>query len=170
MPSIFLTFSTQLVNLICILKQFLPRRTFHFETTGSVISRANERDEKLRQPLPGRLLSSHMLMYVSYVMYVVLALVIFFGISILGVSRGMSFMLLFPYPGSILRTIDCYKKGAVPVWYMINPPTVPSRRELMDCDTNGIYRPRIEKRNVPEDKISWKDMVEVAIILCYGCF
>lgn len=51
-------------------------------------------------------------------------------------------LVAFPFPGALLKLLDCVAKAAVPVAYMLWPPTVEEREESMERDEKGVGRPR----------------------------
>ena len=59
--------------------------------------------------------------------------------STLGTDTGVA---LFPFPGALLRALECVSRMSVPVRYMISPPTVPERGGLVREDERRVKRPR----------------------------
>ena len=48
----------------------------------------------------------------------------------------------FLFPGAMIKLLGCIWKVLVPVRYMMWPPTVPDRNELVEEDEMGVKRPR----------------------------
>lgn len=69
--------------------------------------------------------------------------------------------------GAVVRLLECVYKVSVPPRYMIIPPTVPPRRELMQQDELGVFRPKEKHRYkiVPGRMFTFLDILEVAIVL-----
>ena len=53
---------------------------------------------------------------------------------------------------------------AVPVRYMLFPPTVAERAELVERDERGINRAKKRPENVAINQISWMEVGEMLII------
>ena len=140
-----------------------------FEVSGSILSPANERSALRRKPLPYRLLTLDMLIYFSYIIFASIPLVLRFLAS---TSPGRaepsdSDILSFPFIGALLKLLDAILKAAVPLWYMLCPPTVPEREELMETDEKGLRRPKIRRalNSQGEDRgWPWMDVLEVGFV------
>ncbi|KAL8870821.1 MAG: hypothetical protein Q9174_003221 [Haloplaca sp. 1 TL-2023] len=140
--------------------------TFYFEASGSVISKADERSAIRRQALPGRMLSADILMHIIYTVVACTPLVLrVIGFDWFGgtrkLDRGYNF---FPLTGALLKLLQCIHHFAVPVYYMLFPPTVPERYELVSPDEKGIDRPRNTKAKLSENGLMWFELVDLLII------
>jgi hypothetical protein len=140
-----------------------------FESSGSISSPANERSRLHRAPLPNRLLTPTLLMHLAYLVSASIPLALRF----LALASAAS----FPFPGALLKLLDALSKAAVPLLYMLDPPTVPEREELMELDeVAGVRRPkkRKEKDSGRVDAGSadvvgwpWMEVVELALVCCW---
>lgn len=110
-----------------------------------------------------------MFIYFSYIIFASIPL----GLRFLALtspdpaeSSGSS-VLFFPFIGALLKLLDAILKAAVPLWYMLYPPTVPEREELMETDEKGLRRPK-NRRGLNfrgEDRgWLWMDVLEVGFV------
>ena len=142
----------------------IPRLdNFHFEASGSVVSKAEERSKIRRQPLLLRLSHPTILMHISYVLLATLPLLVRIVRYITSTADGG--MAFFPLTGPLLKLLQCIYHFGVPIHYMIFPPTVPERSELIITDANGINRPRSTKLKASKNGFSWAELLDLAIIL-----
>lgn len=114
-------------------------RTSTFTVCGAITSHINERSARHRKRLPYRLLGLDMLMYTIYAVYA--SVPIFIRLAAYHRDKGAA-QPLFLFPGAMLKLLSCTWKVLVPVRYMIWPPTVPDRNELVEEDEMGVKRPR----------------------------
>ena len=136
--------------------------TFHFQSSGSIISKANQRSAIRRQPLPWRMLSADIILHAVYVLFAsmpILLRVIWY----LDSDRSRTF---FPLTGALLKLVQAIYHASVPVCYMLFPPTVPEREELLVKGHDGLRRPRIKvEHNLrPDNSLKWYDVLDIAII------
>ncbi|KAF7510767.1 hypothetical protein GJ744_005867 [Endocarpon pusillum] len=155
----------------CCLLSLLPSTLCPptFEVSGTILSPANERSVLRRKPLPYRLLTLDMLIYFSYIIFASIPL----GLRFLALTSpdpaesSGSGILFFPFIGALLKLLDAILKAAVPLWYMLYPPTVPERGELMETDEKGLRRPK-NRRTLNfrgEDRgWLWTDVLEVGFV------
>ena len=56
-----------------------------------------------------------------------------------------------------------------PLSYMASPPDVPDRRELMEADSVGVYRPsmRVRGRGKPDSQLGFYELVPILIALWF---
>lgn len=75
----------------------------------------------------------------------------------------------FPLTGALLKLIQCVYHASVPVYYMVLPPTVPERGELLEKDTDGVNRPkmRVAQGLRPDNGLKWNDVLDILVI--YFC-
>ena len=75
----------------------------------------------------------------------------------------------FPLTGALLKLIQCIYHASVPVFYMLLPPTVPERGELLVKDADGVNRPklRIAQGLRPDNGLKWNDVLDILVI--YFC-
>ena len=136
-----------------------------FVVVGTVTSPANERSRLNRKPLPFRILSFDMLMYTLYIMYASIPLLLRFNAFR---SLGSFTPSVFLFPGPTLKILTCILKTSVPLRYMLWPPTVPGRAQLVEEDEKGVKRP---KKNWQREKGSdslwwfWMSACEMCVIL-----
>lgn len=67
--------------------------------------------------------------------------------------------------GVVVRLLECIFKASVPLRYMAFPPTVPERRELMQQDSLGVFRPKCKYNKIVSRRFTWLDILEVGTIL-----
>jgi hypothetical protein len=131
----------------------LPHAVVSFTATGTVQSAVNERDARRRKGLVARLASWNMMAYFAYTVAVLGALG---SVGRNGVGMGGQ------CTGAAVRLVECLYKVSVPLRYMAFPPSVPERRELLEKDALGVYRPRRKYRLQVSRRITWLDMAELA--------
>lgn len=71
------------------------------------------------------------------------------------------------YTGAALRLLDSILATLVPLQYMIWPPSLPERRELLMKDENGVYRSQKKEWRKRDGGSQLKFWLQIAIIgLC----
>lgn len=113
--------------------------TFAFHATGSVVSRVNERSATRRQSLLWRLCSLDMISRATYLL-VVTFLILVRVTEYLGNGAGAHYTTALLGPQLCL--VLCVYSVALPLHYMIFPPSVPEVKDLLEKDTQGVSRPR----------------------------
>lgn len=75
----------------------------------------------------------------------------------------------FPLTGALLKLIQCIYHASFPVYYMLLPPTVPERRELLVKDADGVNRPKMRAAQElpPDNGLMWNDVLDILVI--YFC-
>ena len=140
-----------------------------FETSGSILSVLNERSRVRRAALARRLLSPDILLHFAYVVYAVIPLVFRLTMTFSCRSSKRSSCALFPFPGILIKIVDATWKATVPLRYMLWPPNIPERRELMTRDQTGIWRPtqtsKIRDAMALQKLWAWMDVWELLILL-----
>ena len=146
----------------CILSM-LPNTTVSFQSSGSIMSPVNERSRH-RKPLPYRFLSLDLTMYFIYIIYTSGPLLCRpFGYTSPSEPSSGS---LFPFPSALVKLLECIGGALVPLHYMLFPPTVPERRELVEEDEQGVMRPK-KRQVMVSNQVVWTDVCERLIIyLC----
>jgi len=134
----------------------LPQTIVSFTATGTVQSAVNERQARLRKGLATRMLSWTML---AYFVYTTSALAALGSVLINKPGRGGQ------GTGAALRLVECVYKVSVPLRYMTSPPTVAERRELMEQDELGVYRPKEKYTMKVSKRVTWLDVAEVAMMV-----
>ncbi|KAL9071760.1 MAG: hypothetical protein Q9161_004024 [Pseudevernia consocians] len=126
----------------CI-QSLLPARfnTPTFAVCGAITSGANERSQLHRRPLRTRLFRADMMLYALYIVYACTPLLL--RLSMYRKRRDPS-AILCPFPGAVVKLVGCVWKMAVPLRYMVWPPTVPEWKDLVADDGQGVKRPRKE--------------------------
>ena len=142
-------------------------RTSSFAVCGAITSAVNERSRRHRKRLPYRVFSPDMLMYTIYAIYasipIVLRLVAYTQYN--DAARS-----LFPFPGAMIKLLTCIWKVLVPVRYMIWPPTVPDRNELVEDDGMGVKRPRNDwEKDVVGNGIWWTSLSACELCVIWLC-
>ena len=132
----------------------LPKAVVSFTATGTVLSSINERQASQRKGLVRRLLSWSMAGYFAYVVA---------GLATLGLVAGRR--QSNQSTGAVVRLVESVFKVSVPLRYMVFPPTVAERRDLLEKDELGVYRPKNKYRLKVSRRITWVDVAEVATLL-----
>ena len=141
-------------------------KTSSFAVCGAITSPANERSRH-RKRLPYRVLSPDMLLYTTYAIYasmpIVLRLVAY-------TQSNDAPRPLFPFPGPVIKLLASIWKVLVPVRYMIWPPTVPDRNELVEEDEMGVKRPRKDwEKDVVGNGIWWTSLTACELCVIWLC-
>ena len=103
-------------------------------------------------------------MILFYLLYGILA-----AISIVRCLRWSQHLLLgsfphFAFTGAMVKLAENSWKLAVPFQYMLFPPTVAERAELVEQDEHGVYRAKKGPPDVAINQIWWTEVVELLII------
>jgi hypothetical protein len=106
-------------------------------------------------------------MYTLYAIYasipIVVRLIVYFNHE--GAAQPF-----FLFPGAMVKLLGCIWKVLVPVRYMIWPPTVPERAELVDEDDMGVKRPmKGWEKNVVGNGIWWTSLSVCEICVIWLC-
>ncbi|MCJ1281399.1 hypothetical protein MMC26_000718 [Xylographa opegraphella] len=138
-----------------------------FESTGSALNPVNERSQTHRIPLPQRLLSPDLLLYLLYSAYTTVPLLLRLRSDLLCPTTPS----LAPGPGAVLVLLRCVWQASLPLRYMLAPPTVPPREELLEADGRGGRRPR-KRMGVGVEvetgsPIGWVDLLEGVVVALY---
>lgn len=72
----------------------------------------------------------------------------------------------FPLTGALLKLIQCIYHASVPLYYMLFPPTVPERGELLVKDADDVNRPKMKELR-PDNGLRWNDVLDILVI--YFC-
>lgn len=133
---------TLLVNAFCVLRSLFsdPGET-SFKVSGTFVSPTDERYPARRKPLLDRMLNLTMICYAAFF---VLTITVLFSFAtfvahqhlVLNVARS------YMHTGAALRLLDIVLAALVPLRYMVFPPSLPDRRELLVKDEHGVYRSR----------------------------
>ncbi|KAL9099995.1 MAG: hypothetical protein Q9163_004576 [Psora crenata] len=119
--------------------------SFQFEASGSLTRTANERSATSRQSLPQRILNPDIILHALYVIFatmpIILRVVMYYR-NVSAPDRAGSWPPFFPLPGALIRLIQCIHHASVPVHYMLFPPTVPERKDLLVKAPDGLNRPK----------------------------
>lgn len=135
---------------------------FHFQSTGSIAGHTNERSVRRRLPLIARMMNFDMAMRMCFIT-AGLATIVF---SFLERSRLEAQMGPSPLLGALFALLQLILGTAVPLVYMIFPPDVPEREDLMEVDEHGQRRPKAEAMRVAGTENEWKGTAfEAAFIL-----
>ena len=140
----------------------LPRSlgSMTFEASGSILSTLNERSRAHRATLARRILNADMILHLAYILYALLPLIL----RLSETAHGSS----FPLPGVMIKVMDATWKATVPLRYMLRPPSVPERRELMAWDEKGVWRPIQDGQgssgSAGRQWWAWIDIWEIVVI------
>ena len=151
---------------------FLPKQynPATFAVCGTITSAANERSRLRRQALPWRVMSPDMLMFALYILYASLPLLAWFQPNNTLGTSGTD-LRLFPFPGLWVKLLRSISNVSVPLRYMIWPPTVPERADLLEEDEDGVKRPRKAwDRSGGGNEAWWIGTVIVEVWIILWCF
>ena len=142
-------------------------RSSSFEASGTITSSIYERSRHRRKPLPYRLLSPDMFLYTLYATYASMPIVVCF---IMYANREGTAQPSILFPGAMVKLLGCVWKVLVPVRYMIWPPTVPERADLVREDDKGVKRPKKGwDKNVVDNGIWWTSLRVCEICIIWLC-
>ena len=145
-------------SYICLKSLFVSPGSKH-QALGSIGSHFNERS-KFRVSLFRRVTSPHIAMYFLYTALASTALGLQFSNR-----RGTDFRM---FPGPVIKLVECIVATLVPVSYMIFPPTMPDREDMLEICIDGARRP-IQRERKPENGLSLSDALELLVISwCFG--
>ena len=82
---------------------------------------------------------------------------------------GVSAMVPVPV-GAMYRFFEVVCSSSVPMLYMLQPPTVPEREDLLSTDGRGIRRPKQKNWRERDVVVPWREVSELAIILLMDWF
>lgn len=131
------------------------RDTLTFESSGSIISSVNERSRLHRIPLPWRLFTPDVALYFVYILYASIPLLL----RIHATPK-------FPFLGALFKLLEAACKTAVPLLYMLLPPTAPDRDDLLYVDEQGVRRPKKDRKSHEGGGwwFTWTDMCECLVL------
>lgn len=142
-------------------------RTSSFAVCGAIMSPASERSYRRRKPLPYRLLSPDMFAYMFYAIFASTSILVRLTAYLHNEGATQPLVLL---PGPMLKLLGCIWKVLVPVRYMIWPPTVPERGELVEEDEMGVKRPRKNwESDAAGNGIWWTSLTVCEICVIWLC-
>lgn len=154
------------VNAYCTLKSFVsdPGNT-GFKVSGTFASPADERSAIHRKPLVQRMSSLTMLLYTTYWLAAMVALS---SLMLFAAYQRMTLKTRqYLYTGAALRLVDVVLAASVPVRYMMFPPTVPERRELLKEDESGVFRAKKSGWTKRDGGSQIKLPLQIAIMLLF---
>lgn len=155
---------------------FLPTASA-FDPTGTVLSPSNERSSRKRKHVLYRLLTPEMTVYVGYILLATASLSSFLFKFFIAYWTRSDKSVFSPYTPAAIIEVQIILQMALPLQYMTWPPTTPERRQLMEQDILGNYRPKSVYENVEEVKVSrdlprrkgirysWLQILNLALIL-----
>ena len=111
------------------------------------------------------MLSADMIIHVLYVL-IAATPILLRTIRFFSSNRSISF---FPLTGALLKLIQCIYHASVPVYYMLRPPTVPEREELLMKCPDGVNRlkTKVGQNLRPDNGFKWNDILDLLVI--YFC-
>ncbi|KAL8784923.1 MAG: hypothetical protein Q9213_003665 [Squamulea squamosa] len=139
-------------NIISILPSSL--RTSTFAVCGATTSAINERSARRRSPLLTRLMSLPIPLHILYALFASSALVLRL-LSRNPVIQQVDPVSLLPLAGPLVKLTQCIFKALVPVRYMLFPPTIPERDELVEEDEHGVRRPKWNSLRIMNQGERW---------------
>lgn len=137
----------------CIISLFpASADTLIFESSGSIVSAVNERSRLHRVPLPWRLFTPDLALYFIYILYASIPLLL-----------RLHATPKFPFLGALFKLLEAACKTCVPLLYMLFPPTVPDRDDLLYVDKQGVRRPK-KNRESGGWWLTWTDACECLVL------
>lgn len=141
------------------LKSLLPSDYSKHQALGSISSHLNERS-KSRASLFHRVTSPSIAFYFLYAPLASTPLLLQLF------RREDSAFLAFP--GPLIKLLECIMAALIPIRYMIFPPTMPHREDMLETDADGVRRPK-RREKMPDNRVSYLDALEFLIISwCFG--
>ena len=73
---------------------------------------------------------------------------------------------LFPFPGTMMLLVQTLLMACLPLQYMLFPPTIPERDDLMEVagDGRGLSRPKEQRESVPPNAVLGADILKFCAI------
>ena len=99
-------------------------------------------------------------MYLAYVLYAMYPISMRLRAYYMGHQPS-----LFPFTGPIMLLVQTTLMSCLPLVYMLFPPTVPERDDLMEVDSDGLSRPKERQEAEPSNTVHLAEIVEVLVIL-----
>lgn len=153
-------------SVFCLFRSLLSA-SITFEATGSLTKGANERSATKRQGWLARVSAPNIIMHT---IFACLLSTIAFQAVYLGLSQKLQAKDNFSsslFTGAVLRAIEMVTSAGVPVLYMLFPPTVPERQELLKTDHDGINRPRAKGMRKRPWTLPVETVLQALVILCF---
>jgi hypothetical protein len=137
-----------------------------FKVSGTFVSPTDERYPARRKPLSKRLLNPTMICYMAYSFATAVILASFFTSVasrhlIVGAERAHM------HTGAALILIELVLAAAVPVRYMMFPPSLPDRQVLLEKDVHGVNRTRKKGWTKRDGGSNVKLLLQVAVIVVF---
>jgi hypothetical protein len=152
------------VNAFCTLKSLFsdPGGT-SFKVSGTFASPTEERYPARRKPLLDRMLNP---IVICYAIVFLLASLMLGSFATFIVYRHLvdNAARTYMHTGAALRLLDIVLATLVPLRYMVFPPSLPDRRELLVKGTDGVYRSRRKHWNKRDGGSNVKLLLQIAII------
>ena len=114
---------------------------------------ASERSLHSRAPFIVRLLNLKTLLWIAYALYASLSLIALNYDAETGETGSKTAWL---FPGPILKVFSSLMKVAVPIRYMMFPPTMPPRDSMLFVDEQGQRRVREVCKQGGERRTEWQ--------------
>lgn len=137
-----------------------------FKVSGTVVSPTDERYPARRKPLPQRILNPTMLCYAGYA-FIASVVLSSFSLFVAHQHLIIDAKRMHMQTGAALRLLDSILAALVPLQYMIWPPSLPDRRELLIKDEYGVYRSAKKEWRKREGGSQLKLWLQIAIIGLY---
>lgn len=156
-----------LVNAFCVLKSLFsdPGNT-SFKVSGTFASPTEERYPNRRKPLLDRMSSPIMIGYAA-VFLLASWTMLSFATSVAHQHLVVDGARGYMHTGAALRMLDVIFGVLVPLRYMISPPSLPNRRELLVEDEHGVLRSRKKAWTKRDGASKSKLLLQVAIIALF---
>ena len=111
------------------------------------------------------MLSADMIIHASYVLFASRPILLR-TIRFVSSNRSKPFS---PFTGALLKLIQYIYHASIPVYYMLYPPTVPEREELLTKGPDGVNRPKMKvgQELRPDNDFKWNNILDLLVI--YFC-
>ena len=127
--------------MLAVLRVYWPGAQILSTPTGTVSSSLKERSRIHRRPFVQRFLSSGTTIHLIYVLIGATCLYLQFKEYDQFRADGHDGHG-FPFAGAIFHLAECVAMVSTPLWYMVNPPTVPEMSDLLEEGEGGLARPK----------------------------
>lgn len=131
---------------------FLPSSFNHSSFAVCGTFPTSERSVRSRPSFTSRLANINTLIWIGFAVYASVPLFVHHLSTSWG-GQGPSAVWLFP--GPVLKLVDAILKLAVPIRYMLFPPTMPPRDSMLFVDEQGIRRVKQMWKDQAENKEEW---------------
>jgi hypothetical protein len=155
------------VNALCVLRSlFTDPGDTSFKVSGTFVSPTDERYPARRKPLSKRLLNPTMICYMAYT-FLTAALLASSVTSVASRHLAGGAKRVHMHTGATLILMELVLAAAVPVRYMMFPPSLPDRQALLEKDADNVNRSRKKGWTKRDGGSNVKLLLQVAVIVVF---